>query len=117
MKKFGRLYIDIDDTIMGRYRQHTFLELRPGVISQLRVLAKLFDCYWLTCWPWENPPSNMDIQTLLRVLYAHDLVKDIKYMNWGHGDPDEKAGAVLKPGEPQDFWWLEDQLGRLNWPL
>ena len=112
MKKFGRLYIDIDDTIFGRYHRDSFLELRPGVIGQLRVLAKLFDCYWLTCWPWENPPSNMDVHTLLRILYAQDLTKDMKYMRWKGADPDGKAGAVLDPTQPQDFWWLEDKLGR-----
>ncbi len=112
MKKFGRLYIDVDDTIFGRYQRGTFLELRPGVISQLRVLAKLFDAYWLTCWPWENPPSNMDVKTLLQVLYAHDLTTEMKYMRWKGADPDGKAGAVLDPQQPQDFWWLEDRLGR-----
>ncbi len=104
-----RLYIDIDDTIMGRYYPSTFLELRPGVIGQLGVLSKLFDCRWLTCWPWENE-KGQDIKSLLRVLYAHDLINGIPYQRWTY--PGGKTGAVLAPGQPTDFWWLEDMLSK-----
>jgi hypothetical protein len=104
-----RLYIDIDDTIIGRYYPTTFLELRPGVMGQLKVLSKLFDCRWLTCWPWVDPKSNMDIKTLLRVLYSHDLVAVIPPQKWSY-ETGGKSGAVLAPGQPTDFWWLEDQL-------
>ncbi len=104
-----RLYIDIDYTIMGRYYPKTFLELRPGVIGQLRLLSKLFDCRWLTCWPWENE-KGADIKSLLRVLYASDLINDIPPQTWSY--PGGKSGAVLAPGQPTDFWWLEDQLSK-----
>ena len=110
MKKTkARLYIDIDDTILGRYLPCTFLELRPGVIGQLGVLSRLFDCRWLTCWPWENE-KGQDIKSLLRALYAHDLINEIPYQKWGY--PGGKSAAVLQPYQPTDFWWLEDQLGK-----
>ena len=104
------LYIDIDDTIIARYFQDTSYDLRPGVISQLRILSSLFDCRWLTCWPWSNPDGRIDIQTLLRSVYALDLIKGIRCQKWGYGHPFRKAGAVLAKGQPKDFWWLEDAL-------
>ena len=109
--RIARLYIDIDDTIFARYLPDTFLEPRPAIVSQLRTLSRLLYCYWLTCWPWEEK-YGMSIQTLLRSLYAHDLIQGIQYMKWGAGHPDRKAGAVLDPVMPQDFWWLEDRLGK-----
>ena len=48
----------------------------------------------------------------MRSLYAIDLLKDIQYMRWEAGHPDRKAGAVLDPVMPQDFWWLEDRLDK-----
>jgi hypothetical protein len=39
-----RLYIDIDGTIMGQYLPKTPPKPRPGIISQLHILSKLFDC-------------------------------------------------------------------------
>ena len=109
-----RLYIDVDDTIMGKYFPFTFLELRPGIMAQLRILAKLFHVYWLTCWPWENE-SGMDIQTLLRVNYGHDLVRDTQPMRWTYDHPARKAHAILEPTLPQDWWWLEDRLEHGEW--
>jgi hypothetical protein len=107
----SRLYIDIDDTILARYLPTTFLEPRPAIVSQLRTLSRLFRCYWLTCWPW-NQGRGMDIKSLMHSFYAVDLLKDIQYMEWNIGHPDRKAGAVLGPAVPQDFWWLEDRLDR-----
>ena len=92
MRKFGRLYIDVDQTIIARYFPDTSLELRPGAISQLRVLSKLFDCRWLTCWPWDNP-EVWDIQTLLRSVYARDLIDGIRYQKWGVGSPVGQGGG------------------------
>jgi hypothetical protein len=94
-----------------RYLPETFLEPRPAIVSQLRVLSRLFYCYWLTCWPW-NHDRGADVKSLMRSLYAIDLLKDIQYMRWEAGHPDRKAGAVLDPVMPQDFWWLEDRLDK-----
>jgi len=98
----SRLYIDIDDTILARYLPTTFLEPRPAIVSQLRTLSRLFYCYWLTCWPW-NQDRGADVKSLMRSFYAVDLLKDIQYMGWSLGHPDRKAGAVLDPMVPQDF--------------
>jgi len=105
----SRLYIDIDDTILAKYLPTTFLEPRPAIVSQLRTLSRLFYCYWLTCWPW-NQDRGADVKSLMRSFYAVDLLKDIQYMGWSLGHPDRKVGAVLDPMVPQDFWWLEDRL-------
>ena len=47
---------------------------------------------------------------LLRILYAHDLLGSIGYMHWTLTHPAQKAGAVLDPTQPPDWWWLEDRL-------
>ena len=78
--------------------------MRPGVLTQLRVLSKLFDCVWLTCWPREG------IFELVRILYGSSINKDLRYADWGHGHPQRKAGYVLDPSHNQNFWWLEDPL-------
>ena len=110
-RKRPALYIDVDHTIMARNFPEGFLELRPGVMGQLRILSRLFDCRWLTCWPWDDG-AGMDVRSLLRALYSDDLVPKIGYCTWKRGHPDGKAGTVLAPGAPTDFWWLEDPLGR-----
>lgn len=105
-----RLYVDIDDTILGRMFRDTFLDLRPGVMTQLTVLSRLFDLYWLTCWPWENERSGMCLKNLLTNLYGYKLIEKTTYMKWTY--PGDKVGSVLDPANPQNFWWLEDQLDR-----
>lgn len=104
MSNFRHLYIDIDHTLFSRYFNNTDLELRPAIMSQLRVLSRLFHCHWLTCWSLE------DIKGLLRYTYSYDLVKVIGYADWGHGHPRRKAGFVLSPKAPKNFWWLENEL-------
>jgi hypothetical protein len=99
------LYIDIDDTLIARDRDGVGLDgynLRPRVISRLRELTEHFDCRWLTCWPEDR------IKALLYLLYAPDLVRDIRYQNWRSDNGLWKAAAVL--AGPRDFWWLEDPL-------
>lgn len=100
------LYIDVDDTIIANYHRGSGYDFRPGVMTQLRALSKLFDCVWLTCWSRER------IFELMRLMYGGRLNRDFKYADWGHGDPARKASYVLDPAMPENFWWLEDPLCR-----
>ena len=96
------LYVDVDDTIIAQCLPHAGFDLRPGVVTQLGALARLFDCKWLTHW------SHQDINTLLKSVYGHRVVKDFTYCNWRAYDQNDKAKAVL--AGPKDFYWLEDPL-------
>lgn len=96
------LYIDVDDTLIAECFVGSGFDLRPGVITQLRVLSRLFDCHWLTHWDQER------LETLLYVLYAGHLARDIKYADWRAVSEDDKAPYVL--AHSHDFYWLEDPL-------
>lgn len=105
MTKIARLYIDVDETIIACCNSpRVAYDLRPGVMTQLMVLSRLFDCQWLTCW------DDKPIFTLMRGLYGGRMNRDFGYANWALGHPLRKAGHVLDPKQPQDFWWLEDPL-------
>jgi hypothetical protein len=78
------------------------MELRPGVVSQLTVLSKLFDTYWITHWK-ENA-----VNSLWSLLYASLSLQEIGYCNWQEHDPTDKATAILAGSH--DFYWLEDPL-------
>ena len=107
------LYIDIDDTIIAEVLPGSGRDLRPCVISHLTVLGQLYDCCWLTSWPYspaEAGTSGMCVQTLMRTLYAHRINETIRYANWDHEHPDGKAGFVLRPDQPRDWYWLEDPI-------
>ena len=107
------LYIDIDDTIIAEILPGAGRDLRPCVITQLTVLGQLYDCCWLTSWPYsptDAPPSGICVQTLMRALYAHRINETFRYANWDHDHPDGKAGYVLRPGQPEDWYWLEDPI-------
>lgn len=98
------LYLDVDDTIIAKCHKASGFDLRPGVITQLRVLSRLFKVRWLTC--WERRP----VFQLIKLLYGGRINLDLTYANWGHGDPQRKAGYVLDPNAPANWWWLEDPL-------
>lgn len=100
------LYIDVDDTIIANYHKGSGYDMRPGALTQIRVLSKLFNCVWLTCWGRER------IFELFRLLYGASINKNLKYADWGHGHPQRKAGFVLDPKMPKNWWWLEDPLCR-----
>jgi hypothetical protein len=95
-------YIDIDDTIICEGAPGKILELRPGVVSQLMILSKLFRCRWLTHWDQDG------LAELWTHLYAALALKNIEYFNWRDEHPVDKASAVLK--EDHHFFWLEDPL-------
>jgi len=91
------LYIDIDDTIIAEVLPRSVRDLRPCVITHLTVLAQLYDCCWLTSWPWspdDAPPGAMCVQTLMRGLYAHRINETFRYADWDRDHPGGKAGFV-----------------------
>jgi hypothetical protein len=109
------LYIDIDDTIIAQVLPGSGFDLRPCAITHLSVLGRLFDCCWLTSWPYtpaEAPESGMCVQTLMRSLYGHRINEIFRYAQWDRDHPDGKAGFVLHPDHPQDWYWLEDPIPR-----
>jgi hypothetical protein len=109
------VYIDIDDTIIAQVFPGSGFDLRPGVITQLTVLGSLYDCCWLTSWPnspADAPGSGMCVQTLMRSLYAHCINETFRYAHWDRDHPDGKAGFILQPDQPGDWYWLEDPIPR-----
>jgi len=104
------LYIDIDDTILAEILPGSGRELRPGVITHLTVLGQLYDCCWLTSWPYSPAENHMCVQTLMRALYGHRINQTFRYANWDREHPDGKAGFVLDADQPEDWYWLEDPL-------
>src|SRR3569833_3662821 len=84
------LYIDIDDTIIAEVLPGSGRDLRPCVISHLTVLGQLYDCCWLTSWPYSPAAagtSGMCVQTLMRTLYAHRINETFRYANWDLDHP------------------------------
>lgn len=113
MHRKTTVYIDIDDTIIAENLPGSVRDLRPFVITQLTALGQLYDCCWLTTWPYslaDAAPDGMCVQTLMHALYAHRINESFRYANWDHDHPDGKAGFVLAPSEPEDWYWLEDPI-------
>jgi hypothetical protein len=108
------LYIDIDDTIIAQVLPGAGFDLRPCVITHLTVLGRLFDCCWLTSWPWLPAAleSGVCVQTLMSCLYAHGINEAFRYAHWDRDHPDGKAGFVLGSSAPQDWYWIEDPIPR-----
>lgn len=105
------LYIDLDDTILAQVLPGSGFDLRTGVITQLTVLGRLYDCCWLTSWhytPATAPDDVMCVQTLMRSLYGHRINETFRYADWDRDHPDGKAGFVLGTDAPEDWYWLED---------
>lgn len=107
------LYLDIDDTIIAQMLPGSGFDLRPGVVTQLTCLGRLFDCCWLTSWPYSPDDvggSGMCVETLMRCLYGHCINETFRYAKWDRDHPDGKAGFVLRTDQPTEWYWLEDQL-------
>jgi len=102
------LYFDVDETFIAECLPGGAFDLRPGVASQLWVLSKMFECYWLT------HRSEQDLAGLWHGIFADSLMKRIKYADWRAYDRSNKAPYVL--AHSHDFWWMEDPLstGRLD---
>lgn len=97
-----RLYIDVDDTLIAEFFKGSGYDLRPGVVTQLAVLGKLFDCMWLT------HRSQEDLERTFDGLFAERMLKKFGYARWKETDGTGKANYVL--GQTKDFYWLEDPL-------
>ena len=109
------LYIDIDDTILAQVLPGSGFDLRPCVITQLTVLGRLYDCCWLTSWPYapaDAPHPGMCVQILMRSLYGHRINETFRYADWDREHSDGKAGFVLRANQPGDWYWLEDPISR-----
>jgi len=99
------LYLDVDDTIIACIWDGSGFDLRPNIMTQLRVLKELYNVRWLTCWGPEP------LEKLMHSLYGHDIWRDTEYCNWLHcvdAGQNEKVDAVLVG--PEDWYWLEDPL-------
>ena len=113
MQRKTTLYIDIDDTIIAQVLPGSGFDLRPCVITQLTVLGRMFDCCWLTSWPYIDPSApgtGASVATLMHCLYGTRINETFRYADWDRDHPDGKAGFVLRKGAPEDWYWLEDPI-------
>lgn len=109
------LYIDIDDTIIAQVLPGSGLDLRPCAITHLTVLARMFDCCWLTSWPYLEDGTTaaaVSVSSLMRCLYGADVNRTFRYAEWDRDHPDGKAGFVLRDDAPKDWYWLEDPISK-----
>ena len=107
------LYIDIDDTIIAQVLPGSGFDLRPCVITHLTVLGRMYDCCWLTSWPYIDPiipGTAVSVATLIRSLYGASINETFRYADWDRDHPDGKAGFVLRHEAPEDWYWLEDPI-------
>lgn len=110
------LYIDIDDTIIAQVLPGSGFDLRPCVMTQLKVLGRIFDCCWLTMWPHTAPmhlrsrEDRMSIVTLMACLYGAEINERFRCADWNQKHEQGKAEFVLREGAPKDWYWVEDPL-------
>jgi hypothetical protein len=110
------LYIDIDDTIIAQVLPGSGFDLRPCVMTQLRVLGRMYDCCWLTAWPYtelKRPGSyqdGMSVVTMMSCLYGTRINETFRYAEWDRDHEHGKAEFVLREGAPKDWYWIEDPL-------
>ena len=110
MQRKTTLYIDIDDTLIAQVLPGSGFDLRPCVITHLTVLARIYDCCWLTSWPYTDAGSGVSVATLIRSLYGAAINETFRYADWDRDHPDGKAGFVLREDAQEDWYWLEDPL-------
>jgi hypothetical protein len=106
------LYIDIDDTIIAQVLAGSGFDLRPLVITQLTVLGRMYDCCWITSWPYIDPatPGSVSVSTLISSLYGAGINQTFRYAEWDRDHPDGKAGFILRNEALEDWYWLEDPI-------
>jgi hypothetical protein len=115
------LYIDIDDTIIAQILPGSGFDLRPCVMTQLTVLGRIYDCCWLTTWPYTEPRrpkarhDRMSIVTMMRCLYGTEINERYRYAEWDRDHDHGKAEFVLRPGAPKDWYWLENPLFKIEY--
>ena len=101
----AKLFVDIDDTLLADCFGQGIFDLRPGVITQLNVLSRMFDCHWLTHWQEE------EVYDLWDLLHANRLVDKIEYANWRMVNKNNKEDYILLVNERYSNWyWIEDPL-------
>ena len=116
MARKTTLYIDIDDTIIAQIVPGAGFDLRPCVMTQLTVLGKMYDCCWLTSWPYTEPKrpksreDRMSIVTMMRCLYGTRINETFRCAEWDRDHDQGKAEFVLREGAPKDWYWIEDPL-------
>ena len=112
MQRKTTLYIDIDDTIIAQVLPGSGFDLRPCAITQLTVLARMYDCCWLTSWPYIDPtaPGGVSVSSLIRCLYGATINEAFRYADWDRDHSDGKAGYVLRSEAPEEWFWLEDPI-------
>ena len=110
------LYIDIDDTIIAQVLAGSGFDLRPCVMTQLRVLGRMYDCCWLTMWLHTAPKylrhrdDRTSIVALMACLYGAEMNKTFRFGDWDQNHEDGKAEFVLREGAPKNWYWLENPL-------
>ncbi|MGA8090411.1 MAG: hypothetical protein WCA10_24265 [Terracidiphilus sp.] len=110
MQRKTTLYIDIDDTLIAQVLPGSGFDLRPCVITHLTALGRMYDCCWLTSWPYTDTGAGVSVATLIRSLYGSRINETFRYADWDRDHPDGKAGFVLRDDAPRDWYWLEDPI-------
>jgi len=110
------LYIDIDDTIIAQVLPGSGFDLRPCVMTHLTVLSRMYDCCWLTMWPYTEPKrprpgqDRMSIVTMMRCLYGTQVNDTFRCAEWDRDHEQGKAEFVLREDAPKDWYWIENPL-------
>jgi hypothetical protein len=116
MQRKTTLYIDIDDTIIAQVLPGSGFDLRPCVMTQLKVLGRMYDCCWLTMWPHISPKhlrsieGRMSIVALMGCLYGSEINETFRCAEWDRNHENGKSEFVLRDGAPKDWYWMEDPL-------
>ena len=116
MPRKTTLYIDIDDTIIAQVLPGSGFDLRPCVMTHLTVLSRMYDCCWLTMWPYTEPrrpksgQDRMSIVTMMRCLYGTQVNDSFRCAEWDRDHEQGKAEFVLRAGAPKDWYWIENPL-------
>src|ERR1700694_4904904 len=120
MSRRTTLYIDIDDTIIAKILPGAGPDLRPCVMTQLRVLGRMYDCCWLTAWPYISPKhlrsreDRMSIVALMGSLYGSEVNETFRCAEWDRDHENGKAEFVLRDGAPKDWYWIENPLFKVE---
>ncbi|MGA2727212.1 MAG: hypothetical protein ABSE96_05330 [Terracidiphilus sp.] len=120
MPRKTTLYIDIDDTIIAQVLPGSGFDLRPCVMTQLRVLGRMYDCCWLTMWPHTAPKhlrsreDRMSIVTLMASLYGAEINEAFRCADWDQNHEQGKAEFVLRKDAPDEWYWIEDPLFKIE---
>ncbi|MGA8672279.1 MAG: hypothetical protein WB679_20545 [Terracidiphilus sp.] len=116
MPRKTTLYIDIDDTIIAQILPGSGFDLRPCVMTHLTVLSRMYDCCWLTMWPYTEPnrprsrQDRMSIVTMMRCLYGAQVNDSFRCAEWDRDHDQGKSEFVLREAAPKDWYWLENPL-------